>query len=343
MVWWIPTAFANTFMPPAATAIASDVDKIYAFLLWGSLISFILVIGGMIAFVWKYRRQSATQKSAWITHNTTAEFLWSFIPFCIFIFAFAWGWVVFHEMRTMPENALEVHVVGKKWDWRFLYKNGKEVVAGLDDSGNKTPATMVVPQGRAVKLIMSSEKINPASNENPRDRAVLHSFFIPAMRIKQDIVPGRYTTLWFNAEKVGTFNVFCAEYCGENHYAMRAAIKVVTPQEYEEWLSGEATTGGAGESLADKGKNLYLTRACVGCHTLNGSASSGPTWKGIWGHDVATDKGTVKVDENYIRESILNPNAKIVSGFAAGVMPPYAGQLSDDDVTAIIEFIKTVK
>lgn len=342
-MWWLPSAIADTFMPPAVTAIASDVDAIYAFLLWGSLISFILLIGGMIAFVFMYKRKSANDKTAYIAGNHTAEFLWSFIPFCIFIFSFAWGWVVFHEMRTMPENALEIHVVGKKWDWRFLYKNGKEVVAGVDDEGNKTPATMVVPQGRAVKLIMSSEKINPASDKDPRDRAVLHSFYIPAMRIKQDVVPGRYTTLWFNAEKVGLFHVFCAEYCGDSHYAMRAAVKVVPAAEYEEWISGEAAAGGGGESLADKGKQLYLTRACVGCHSLNGSAGSGPTWKGMWGHDVATDKGSVKVDENYLRESILNPNAKIVNGFAGGVMPPYAGQLNDDDITALIEFIKTIK
>jgi cytochrome c oxidase subunit 2 len=336
-------ATSDTFMPPAATEIASHVDSIYIFLLWSSLISFILLIGGMIYFIFKYRRRTGNDKTAYITHNHTLEFLWSFIPFCIFIFSFAWGWIVYHQMRAMPENALEIHVVAKKWDWRFIYKNGREITAGVDNDGNKTPATMVVPLGRPVKLIMASEKVNPGSNEDPKDRPVLHSFYVPAFRTKQDLVPGRYTTLWFQATQKGIFNVFCAEYCGEGHYSMRAAVNVVTPEEYEQWLSGETSGGGGGLSLAEQGKQLYAARACIGCHSLNGSPGSGPTWKGIFGHEVATDKGTVKIDENYIRESILQPNAKIVAGFQGGIMPSFAGQLKDDEVNALIEFIKTVK
>lgn len=354
MTWWTPVsqlftssvaqASSSTFMPPAATEIAGDVDSIYAFLLWSSLVFFIILIGGMIAFVIMYRRRTGNDKTPYITHNHTLEFLWSFIPFVIFIFCFAWGWIVFHKMRAMPENALEIHVVGKKWDWRFIYKNGREIVAGVDDDGNKTPATMVVPMGRPVKLIMGSEKVNPGSNTDPKDRPVLHSFFIPAFRVKQDLVPGRYTTLWFEATETGTFNVFCAEYCGEGHYSMRAAIKVVTQKEYEEWLSGEAAGEGGGTlSLAQQGKALYANRACIGCHSVNGSAGSGPTWKGIFGHKVMTDKGEVTIDENYIRESILQPNAKIVTGFQGGVMPSFAGQLKEDEINALIEFIKTLK
>ena len=337
-------AGSDTFMPPAATEIASHIDAIYVFLLWSSLISFILLIGGMIWFVIKYRRKTANDKTAYITHNHTLEFLWSFIPFCVFIFSFAWGWIVFHQMRSMPENGLEIHVVAKKWDWRFIYKNGREVIAGVDDDGNKTPATMVVPINKPVKLIMASEKVNPASNEDPKDRPVLHSFFVPAFREKQDVVPGRYTTLWFQPTELGIFNVFCAEYCGEGHYSMRAAVKVVTQAEYETWISGEAAgTGGKPLSLAEQGKALYASRACIGCHSLNGSASTGPTWKGIFGHEVKTDKGTAKIDENYLRESILQPNAQIVNGFQGGLMPSFAGQLKDDEINALIEFIKTVK
>lgn len=336
-------AESTTFMPPQATEIASHIDAIYAFLLWSSLISFVLLIGGMIVFVFKYKRRGPNDKTAYITHNHTLEFLWSFIPFCVFIFSFAWGWIVFHQMRSMPENGLEIHVVAKKWDWRFIYKNGREVISGIDNDGNKTPATMVVPLGRPVKLIMASEKVNPASNEDPKDRPVIHSFYVPAFREKQDVVPGRYTTLWFQPTMLGTFNVFCAEYCGEGHYSMRAAVKVVKPEEYEEWLSGEAAGAGPTLSMADKGKAIYASRACIGCHSVNGSASTGPTWKGIWGSMVATDKGTVKVDENYVRESILEPNAKIVNGFQGGIMPSFAGQLKDDDIAAVIEFIKTLK
>jgi cytochrome c oxidase subunit 2 len=349
-MWWyqlltsaMAQASSTTFMPPAATEIASKVDDIYSFLLWSSLFFFVLLIGGMIAFVIIYRRRSGVEQSAYITHNHTLEFLWSFIPFCIFIFCFAWGWLVFHQMRDMPKNGLEIHVVAKKWEWRFIYKNGREVTSGVDDAGNKTPATMVVPMGRQVKLIMASEKINPGSNENPRDRAVLHSFYVPAFRQKQDIVPGRYTTYWFQANELGLFNVFCAEYCGEGHYSMHAAIKVVTPEEYEEWLSGDAAGPGAVVSLADQGKALYASRACIGCHSVNGSAGTGPTWHHMFGNPVETDKGTVTVDENYVRESVLQPNAKIVKGFQGGIMPSYAGQLKDDEIASIIEFMKTLK
>lgn len=332
-------AAPSSYMPPAGTAIASQVDSIYAFLLVTSLISFIILVGGMIYFVYKYRRTSPTQKSAYITHNHMAEFLWSFIPFLLFMFVFAWGWYVYHQMRTYPDTALEVHVVGKKWAWRFLYKNGKEVTAAVGADGKVEDATMVVPINRPVKLIMSSEKVNPAGTD-PTDRPVLHSFYIPAFRVKQDLVPGRYTALWFQAEHEGEYWVECAEYCGTNHWSMRAKIRVVSNEEFEKWLS---TDGAAGGTLADKGRILYGSKACVGCHTLDGTRGVGPTFKGLWGKTEQTDKGAVKVDENYLHESILEPNAKIVATYPAGVMPTFAGQLNDDDVKALIEFIKTVK
>lgn len=330
-------------MPPAGTAIAGQVDSIYAFLLISSLISFVILIGGMIWFVFKYKRKSESDKTAYITHNHTLEFLWSFIPFCLFMFVFAWGWIVYHGMRKMPEGALEVHVVAKKWDWRFVYKNGREITSTVDDKGEKVPATMVVPVGRPVRLIMSSEKVNPGGKD-PKDRPVLHSFYVPAFRIKQDVVPGRYTDQWFQAEKAGEYIVFCTEYCGSGHYAMGARIKAVSVPEYEEWISGEKATSDKPLSLADVGRNLYATKACIGCHSLNGSAMTGPTWKGLWAQDGhKTSAGAVKVDESYLRESILEPNAKIAAGYSGGQMPSYAGQLSEDDLKAIIEFIKTVK
>ena len=340
-MWWSSVASASTFMPPAATAIASQVDQIYAFLLIGSLISFIILIGGMCWFVFKYKRRTENDKTAYITHNTTLEFLWSFIPFCIFIFSFAWGWIVYHRMRTVPENALEVHVVAKKWLWTFLYKNGK-VQAG-------NPAELVVPAGRPVKLIMSSEKINPGpmtaeqkANRKwaePADIAVLHSFYVPAFRVKQDVVPGRYTMLWFQADIPGEYYAFCAELCGPGHSGMMAKVKVLPNAEFEQWLSAEE---GAGGTLADQGKALYQQKACIGCHSLDGKPMTGPTFKGLFGRKEQTSAGEVTVDEDYIRESILNPNAKIVNGYPPA-MPPYAGQLDDTQIAAIIEFIKSVK
>lgn len=339
-MWWSSVASAQkTFMPPAGTAIADQVDSVYRFLLISSLISFVILVGGMIFFVFKYKRRSENDKTAYITHSHTLEFLWSFVPFCLFIFVFAWGWYIYHQMRTVPEGALEVHVVAKKWDWRFIYKNGREVTSGLTAEGQKDPATMVVPVGRPVKLIMASEKIAPNSTD-PTDRAVLHSWFVPAFRIKQDIVPGRYTTVWFNAEKEGQYWVFCAEYCGSGHSAMTGRIKVVSSEEFENWLASDGAP--VGQSLADQGRALYASKACIGCHSVDGSRLVGPTFKGLWQSTEKTDKGDMTVDENYLRESILNPNSAIVSGYPAA-MPPYAGQLTDEEVKALIEFIKTVK
>lgn len=338
----VANAATSTFMPPAATQTASDVDSIYSFLLISSLISFILLIGGLFYFIWKYQRRTANDKTAYITHDHTLEFIWSFVPFVIFMFVFFWGWKVYHDMRHAPDGALEVQVMAKKWDWRFMYKSGKIATSGLDANGQKSPATLVVPAGRAVKLIMGSEKISEQSKD-PLDRPVLHSFFIPSARIKQDVVPGRYTTLWFNFDQPGEYWVFCAEFCGAGHSSMKALIKAVPEAEFDKWLSSE---GGGEMTLAERGKQLYAANACIGCHSADGSKSVGPSFKGIWGHDQAIEGGpTVKVDENYIRESILDPNAKIAAGFAAskGVMPVFAGTLSEDDIKAIIEFIKTLK
>ncbi len=336
----VARADGDVFMPPQATEVAVQVDNIYSFLLWSSLISFIIVVGGMIYFVIKYKRSPTNQKSAYITHNHTLEFLWSFIPFVIFMFVFAWGWYVYDQMRSYPADSLEVHVFAKKWDWKFVYKNGKESVTSMDASNNKVPATLVVPMGRNVKLIMSSTKINPESTD-PGDRAVIHSFFVPAFRVKQDVVPGRYTALTFKADKLGDFYVFCAEYCGGGHSSMRAMVKVVSPEDFEKWLSSEA--GGA-LSLAEKGRALYAGKACIGCHSLDGSRVVGPTFKGLWGRsEEMADGQKVTVNEDYVRESILDPNAKIVKTFPSGVMPVFKGQVTDEDITAIIEFIKTIK
>ncbi len=263
------------------------------------------------------------------------------MPFVIFMFVFGWGWKIFHEMRNPPENPLEVHVVAKKWDWRFIYKNGKEVTAWLNEKNQKEPATMVVPAGKPVKLIMSSEKINPASDTDPKDRPVLHSFFVPSARIKQDIVPGRYTSLWFNLQQPGDYWVFCAEFCGTGHSSMFAKINAIPVADFEKWLSSE---GSGALTLADKGKALYATKGCVGCHSADGTSVVGPSFKGVWGTSHAVEGGgTVTVDEDYIRESLMTPNAKIVAGFKPGLMPAFAGQLTEDEIKQIIEFIKTLK
>jgi len=306
----------NSFMPPQGTVVAVEYDRLYAFIVWASFISCAILIGGMIYFALKYKRRTNNDKTAYISHNAFLEFLWSFVPLVIFVVVFAWGWSVYHKMRTFPNDSLEVHVVAKQWAWDFQYKSGKV-----------TTNEFVVPAKVPVKLIMSSKD-------------VLHSFYIPSMRIKQDIIPGRYTALGFNADKTGEYQVFCTEYCGTAHSSMLAKMKVVPLEEYEKWLQEKEE----GLSLAQKGEKLFNSKGCVACHSTDGSAKVGPTWKGLWGaaRELA-DGSKASADENYLREAIVSPNAKVVKGFAAGIMPTFQGQVTEDEMTAFIEYIKGLK
>lgn len=306
----------SIFMPPQATDVAKGVDSLYEFLLIASFISCVLVIGGLIYFAIKYRRQTDNDKTPYISHNTTLEFLWSFIPFVIFMVAFVWGWVVFYQLRSMPKDALEIAVQAQKWDWTFVYKSGRRVAREF-----------TVPVGQDVKMIMTSSD-------------VLHSFFVPAFRVKQDVVPGRYTALWFNANREGSFNLFCTEYCGDKHSAMLGKVNVVSREKYEEWLASEPYKG---LSSLEIGQKVYGVR-CIACHTLTEAKNVGPGFKGVFGRaEKLEDGSTATADENYIRESILNPNAKVVAGYPKGVMPTFAGQLSEEELMGLIDYLKTVK
>lgn len=309
-------SMASTFMPVQATAIAERVDSLYAFLLIASFIACVLVIGGFIAFAVKYRRQSDNDKTAYITHNNVLEFTWSFVPFVIFMAVFAWGWMIYHDMRKMPTSGIELAVEGQKWDWSFIYKNGRRV------SGEFT-----VPVNTPIKLIMTSKD-------------VLHSMYIPAFRIKQDVIPGRYTALWFQATKEGSFQIFCAEYCGDQHSAMLAKVHVVSREKFDSWLANDPYKG---LTQAQVGEKIFNSR-CLACHTVTETKGIGPGFKGIWGkEEVMADGSKVVIDENYVRESILNPQARIVQGFPAGVMPSFAGQLSEEELMGVIEFMKSLK
>lgn len=311
-----PAYAGSNFMPPQGTDIAVQYDNLYSFLLWSSLIACAILIGGMIFFVLKYRRKTDNDKTPYISHNTFLEFLWSFIPLVIFLACFGWGWVVYHNMRAMPEDALEIHVTGYQWGWDYTYKSGK--ISGKE---------FYVPVNTNVKLIMTSKD-------------VLHSFFIPSMRIKQDVIPGTYTALWFNANKTGNYQVFCTEYCGKDHSAMLGTLKVVPLNEYETWLQ----ESDEGVPPVELGEKLFTTRGCVACHSVDGSPRVGPTWKGLFGSSrELADGSSVAADENYLREAILNPNSQIVKGFAAGQMPTFQGSLTETQLMGLIEYIKTLK
>lgn len=316
---WFNIAKAQSFMPSQATEIAKQVDNLYGFLLIISLISCVIVIGGMLYFVFKYKRKTPNDKTAYISHSTALEFLWSFIPLVIFLFVFAWGWYVYHQMRAMPQNALEINVLGKQWAWEIEYKNGFKSVNEI-----------VVPINTDVKLLMTSND-------------VLHSFFIPSFRIKQDVLPGRYTAVWFNADKLGEFHIFCTEYCGTSHSGMIGRLKVVSLEEFNSYLEKGQEEGAL--PLAKRGEKLFALKACASCHSTDSDAVKvGPSLFKRFGDESVMDDGSkVKVDENHLRESILEPNKHVVKGFPKGVMPTFQGQLNENELNALVEYIKEMK
>lgn len=316
---WLNIARAGSFMPPEGTEIAGRIDNLYAFLLVSSFIACTILIGGMIYFVFKYRRRTDNDKTAYISHNTVLEFLWSFIPLVIFLGVFGWGWYIYHDMRTMPADAMEIHVFGKQWAWEAEYKNGY-----------KTVNEVVVPVNRDVKILLTSND-------------VIHSFYVPSFRMKQDAVPGRYTAVWFKANKLGDFHIFCAEYCGASHSGMIGVLRVVTQDEYDKYLEQGQEEGQL--PIAKRGEKLFALKACSSCHSVDNPATKvGPSLFHKFGSkETLSDGSQVLVDENYVRESILNPSAKVVKGFPNGVMPVFQGQVSESELNALIEYVKSLK
>lgn len=305
------------FMPEAASTVAGQVDSLYYFIHWVSVFFFVLVVVLMTWFVIRYRRRSEQETTPDYTHNTPLEILWSVIPLLILIIIFFWGFGVYMNLRVAPGNAINIYVTAQRWAWSFQYPNGT------------VSNELVVPVNEPVRLTMSS-------------RDLIHSFFIPQFRVKQDVLPNRYTNAWFEAKTLGDYDLYCTEYCGTGHSQMLAKVKVVTPEEYQKWV----LTGGidpAKMSLPEYGAALYRQRQCVTCHSVDGSAKTGPTFKGVFGHPVKLANGqTVQADENYIRQSILVPSAQVVAGFG-NVMPSYQGQLKERELNALVEYIKTLK
>ncbi len=314
---------------PQASNFAPSIDNLYIFIVVLSVFFFILVVGIQGWFMWKYRRQSDDQKTSSITHNGKVEFLWSAIPAVLLVVIFVWGEVDFLKMTIPPSDAIQVRVTGRQWFWTVDYPDYPGVQ--LSSSVDENTVTLVVPKGKPVQVTMTSED-------------VLHDFYIPAFRVKRDVVPGRYTTLWFEATQVGEFNLYCAEYCGDQHSSMIGRVKVLDPVNFEAYLvEAGRLEQEEDESMADFGQRIYKRRGCNACHSLDGSPKVGPSWKGMWGKNEDTDKGSVAVDDNYVKESILEPNAKVVSGYQGVQMPSYKGQLDDKQITALIEFMKTLK
>ena len=291
--------------------MANNVDALFIFLLVVSAMMTILIFTMVIVFAVRYRRQPG-QRAQQIDGSHALEITWSVIPFCVFMTFFIWGAIIYFKERTPPADSTEVYTVAKQWMWKFEHMEGQREINELH-----------VPTGRNVKMIMTSQD-------------VIHSFFVPAFRIKQDVLPGRYTVAWFHATKPGTYHLFCAEYCGTQHSGMIGSIVVMEDRDYMSWLSG-----GGNQPLAVTGQKLFAELGCATCHRSD-TQGRGPNLAGVFGKPVLLEDGrTVTADENYVRESILEPAAKVVKGFKP-VMPTFQGQVSDEQLNALVAYVKSL-
>ena len=299
--------------PEQASTFAPDVDHLLLYLMAVAVFFTVLIFGAILYFAIRYRRRSE-QELPHVPHTGyTLEIVWSVIPFGLTMVMFTWGASIYIRESRPPADALSINVVGKQWMWKLQHMEGQREINELH-----------VPLGRDVKLTMTSED-------------VIHSFFVPSFRVKQDVVPGRYSTLWFRPTKTGKFHLFCAEYCGTKHSGMIGWVYVMEPREYARWLNG----GGAMGSLAENGEKLFQELACSNCHKADGSGRC-PSLVGLFGRKVQLSDGRmVTADEGYIRESILQPNAKIVANFQP-VMPTFQGLVTEEGVLSLIEYIKSL-
>ncbi|NNF07838.1 MAG: cytochrome c oxidase subunit II [Candidatus Eisenbacteria bacterium] len=307
-------------LPPQASTVAADIDALYYFIFWGCAIAFILVMGGMFFFMAKYRRREGVPYKPSPSHNTPLEVTWTVVPFLLLMVVFVWGFKGYMDLHITPANAMEYSVRGKQWLWQ------------VNTPGVSTASVneMVVPVNTPIKVLLQSDD-------------VIHSFFVPDFRVKMDAYPNQYTTMWFEATKTGEFDMYCTEYCGTEHSQMFGKVIVKTQAEFEEWM-GQNTGRQEDQDPAEYGEGLFVSKTCATCHSIDGStALTGPSFKGLWGsQESLADGSSVLVDENYLRESMLEPNAKVVAGYE-GVMPTFTGLLTDDDIFCLIEYIKTLQ
>jgi cytochrome c oxidase subunit 2 len=343
---------AATFqLPPQMSTVAASVDWLYYFIFWLSVVLFVAIVGVMLYWAIKYREREG-RKAQPTGHNLPLEVAWTVAPIFILVFLFHKGFQGYLDLDIAPANAMEIRVNAKQWSWEFVYPNG-----GSSDK-------LHVPLHKPVKLVMASSD-------------VIHSFFIPAMRVKRDVVPGMYSTVWFEATQLGKDDIACAEYCGgrsqgsngelpyqpsddrdnpyppgqmTGHWSMHSVVYVETQDDFDKFIKsiGDPCDAYVAQGkkcpatmAAEQGQKLFSSKGCVACHTTTGAKLVGPSWKGIWGKTESTDKGPVTVDENYVRESILDPQAKIVTGFPP-TMPTFRGQISDAEIDEVIAFVKSL-
>lgn len=298
--------------PESASTAAPHVDMLFYFMLAVTGGVALLIACLIVYFCFKYRRRSEDEIPPPTVERPILHTAWIVIPLGVFMVMFVWGASVYFRELSQPQNALEINVIAKQWMWKFQHPEGQREINELH-----------VPVNRQVKLILTSQD-------------VIHSFFVPAFRLHRDVLPNRYTTVWFEATKPGSYHLFCSQYCGTQHASMGGSVVVMEQADYQAWLNG-----GAQDSLAAKGETLFQKYSCAACHTGD-SQARGPNIAGLYKSTVYLDSGErVRADENYIRESILNPSAQIVAGFQ-NIMPTFQGQLSEEELLQLVAYIKSL-
>jgi len=310
LVKWL---HASSLFPAEASTIAPEMDALYFFLLLITVVGMTLVLILLVTFSLRYRRERnpvATQ----IEGSTLLEATWTIIPLALFLICFVWGAYLYFRIYNPPANSMNIYIVGKQWMWKAEHPGGQHEINSLH-----------VPTGRPIQLTMISQD-------------VFHSYSIPEFRVKREVIPGRYTTVWFNATDPGTYHLFCTQYCGTQHSGMIGDVVAMTPADYEKW----AQQSTSGMSLAQNGERLFASMGCNACHNGN-AAARGPNLAGVYGSKLTlVNGGEVLVNDAYLRDAILNPSQHVTAGFAP-IMPTYQGQISEDGLIDIVEYIKTLQ
>src|SRR5262245_24297609 len=300
--------------PDGASTTAAQVDALYIFLIALSVFFSVLIFTCVFVFAIRFRRRSESERPAAILGSVALELTWSLVPLGICAIIFVWAAQLFFSINRVPPDAMEIYVVGKRWMWKVQHLTGQREINELH-----------VPVGVPVRLTLSSED-------------VIHSSFVPAFRVKKDALPGRYTHLWFEATRPGTYHLFCAEYCGTKHSAMIGSVTVMEPAAFQTWLSG----GASGQSLAGAGEKLFGELGCATCHRPD-SLARGPSLDGPFGKSVHLADGTVlTADESYIRESIVTPSARVVQGFQP-IMPTYQGLVAEEGLMQLVAYVRSLQ
>jgi cytochrome c oxidase subunit II len=304
---------ASALFPREASTIAPYTDALYFFLLLITVVGLVLV--GALVFGFSIRYRKAEHPIAIpVEGSTLLEATWTIIPLALFLIVFVWGALLYFRIYTPPANSMNIYVVGKQWMWKAEHPGGQHEINALH-----------VPTGRPIQLTMISQD-------------VFHSFSIPDFRVKREVIPGRYSTVWFEATTPGTYHIFCTQYCGTNHSAMIGEVTVLSPDDYEKWTAGSTS----GMSLAQNGERLFASMGCNACHSGNATAR-GPNLAGVYGSKLRLANGTeVLVNDAYLRDAILNPSQHITAGYAP-IMPTYQGQISEDGLIDLVEYLKTLK